>query len=113
MRGRDYDALKDFAKKNLKPMCSPGNIDLCNADQKQKIEELQALSSEDLKAKIAAKDKEIEDAEQTFKDEVDKLQSTYKELQQNKDDALEAVKSSGLGLMKAVLAHSGNDKDEL
>merc|ERR1719301_369484 len=53
--GRDYEALKKFAKENLKPMCSPANLDLCDDEKKAKIQELQAMSPEDLKAKVDAK----------------------------------------------------------
>jgi hypothetical protein len=28
--GRDYKSLKAFADENLKPICSPSNIDLCD-----------------------------------------------------------------------------------
>ena len=35
--GRDFDALKKFADENLKPMCSPSNIDLCDDDKKAEI----------------------------------------------------------------------------
>merc|ERR1719253_1390731 len=61
--GRDFDSLKKFADENLKPICSPSNIDLCDADQKAKIEKIQAMSADDLDAGIAAKEKELEDAE--------------------------------------------------
>merc|ERR1719293_345241 len=50
--GRDYDALKKFAKENLKPMCSPANIDLCDDEKKAQIAELQALPEEELSSKI-------------------------------------------------------------
>ena len=36
--GRDYASLEKFAKENLKPMCSPKNVDLCEADKKADIE---------------------------------------------------------------------------
>merc|ERR1712166_1195971 len=36
--GRDFDALSQFAKENLKPVCSPSNIDICDATQKAEIE---------------------------------------------------------------------------
>merc|ERR1712072_1677520 len=36
--GRDYDALKKFADENLKPMCSPSNLDLCDDEKKAEIE---------------------------------------------------------------------------
>jgi hypothetical protein len=110
--GRDFSALKKFAEENLKPMCSPDNLDLCDADQKAKIEELVALSDSDLAAKIAEKEKEGKDAEKTFESEVEKLQKRYQELQKEKEEALEAVKESGLGLMKSVQA-SKKGKAEL
>jgi len=113
--GRDYDALKKFADENLKPMCSPANIDLCDDDKKAEIEELMRLSAEDLDAKIAKGDKEIADAEAHFKAEVEKLQAAYQKLMSDKDETVENVKNSGLGLMKSVLAakQKAGDKDEL
>merc|ERR1719169_193286 len=57
--GRDFDSLKKFADENLKPMCSPTNIDLCD---------------DDLSAAIKEKEAEMEEAEKKFKDEVSKLQ---------------------------------------
>merc|ERR1719310_708009 len=57
--GREYDALKKFAKANLKPMCSPANIDLCDEEKKAEIAKLQALSTEDLDKQIEEKKAEI------------------------------------------------------
>jgi len=102
--GRDFNALKKFADSNLKPVCSPKNIDLCDDKQKAAIEELQALSSSDLAAKIKAEEKKLQDAEENFKAEVGKLQKRYEELQKEKEAAQQAVKDAGLGLMKSVQA---------
>merc|ERR1711871_1560655 len=77
--GRDFDALKKHADENLKPMCSPTNIDLCD----------------------------------DFKKFVEGLQKQYEEGMKKKDDAIAAVKASGLGLMKAVKAAAAKGKDEL
>merc|ERR1712093_376094 len=63
--GRDHSALQKFAKENLKPMCSPSNIDLCDADKKKEIEALQAMSGGDLDKKIEEGEKKIKDAEET------------------------------------------------
>merc|ERR1719359_1801897 len=71
--GRDFDSLKKFADENLKPMCSPSNIDLCDATQKAEIEKIQAMSAEELEAAIKGKEQEQADAESTFKSEVEKL----------------------------------------
>jgi len=102
--GRDYDALKKFADENLKPVCSPANLDLCSAEQKTMIEKYQAMSKDELAEAIKGKEKEQEDAESTFKSEVEKLQKKYEELTKEKEAALAAIKASGLGYMKAVKA---------
>jgi len=111
--GRDYDALKAFAKENLKPMCSPANIDLCDEDKKKEIAAFQAMSEEDLAKQIEEKKAEIKTAEETFEKEVKALQDTYSQLQKDKDEAIAAVKKSGLGLMQAVQATAKKSKEEL
>jgi hypothetical protein len=111
--GRDFDALSKFASENLKPVCSPSNIDLCDATQKAEIEKFQAMSADDLNAAIAAKEGEQAAAESTFKSEVEKLQATYEQLQKDKEATLEKVKKSGLGVMKAVKAAGAAAKKEL
>jgi len=103
--GRDFDSLETFAKENLKPVCSPTNIDLCDAEKKAEIEKFMGMSDSELEAAIAEKDKELEAAEETFKSEVEKLQKKYESLQAEKEEAIKKVKESGLGLMKSVAAH--------
>merc|ERR1712242_185072 len=113
--GRDYAALKKFADENLKPMCSPSNLDLCDDEKKAEINTLMEMSLSDLESSIAEGDKAIADAESTFKSEVEKLQAAYQKLMSDKDETIENVKNSGLGLMKSVLAakQKSGDKDEL
>jgi len=109
--GRDYDSLKKFAD-TLKPVCSPNNLDLCEDDDRKKIEELMAMDADALDAAIEEKEQQIKDAEKTFEDELEKLQNKYKEISEAKDNTISEVKASGLGLMKAVKAASGS-KSEL
>ena len=111
--GRDFDALKKFASEDLKPSCSPSNIDLCDDDKKKEITDLQALSADDLEAKITEKEKELSAGEDSFKSEVGKLQATYEKLWKEKDAAIKEVKESGRGLMKAVRAGNKKKKEEL
>jgi hypothetical protein len=101
--GRDFKSLQKFAQ-GLKPVCSPANIDLCDDEQKAEIERVQGLSTADLEAGIAEGEAKVTAAEKTFKDEVSKLQKAYEGLQKDKEETIAAVKSSGLGLMKSVLA---------
>jgi hypothetical protein len=102
--GRDYDSLEKFAKENLVPMCSPKNLDLCDDDKKAEIQKFQAMSDGDLDKAIADEEKKLEDAEEEFKAEVQKLQDRYTQLNTEKDEKIAAVKAAGLGLMKAVKA---------
>jgi len=111
--GREYDALKKFADENLKPMCSPKNLDLCDADKKAEIEKFQKMSIDELDVLIAAEEKKLEDAEEYFKNEVQKLQDRYSALSTEKDEKIAAVKNSGLGLMKAVKTSKPAGNDEL
>jgi len=101
--GRDFDALQGFAA-GLKPLCSPGNRDLCDAEQTAQIEKYEAMGEEALNSLISEGEKSIQEAEENFKVEVSKLQSKYESLSQEKDDAIAAVKASGMGMAKSVLA---------
>jgi len=111
--GRDYEALKKFAKENLKPVCSPSNIDLCDEDKKKEIAALQAIPAAELTEKIADKKKSIKDAEEKFEADVKALQAEYDGLQKTKDAAIKEVKESGLGLMQAVQGAAKKAKEEL
>jgi len=111
--GRDYKSLEKFAKEKLVPMCSPKNIDLCDDEKKAEISKFQSMSAAELDALISEKEKELDEAESTFKSEVQKLQDTYQKLMADKEDKLQEIKDSGLGLMKAVKASAPSGKDEL
>jgi len=111
--GRTLQALRDFAKENLKPVCSPANLDLCDGDKKTQLEGFMAMSDADLDSKIKEKKTEQEALEETFKTEVKALQDKYQQLQKDKEDGLKNVKESGLGLMQAVQAHKKKVKSEL
>jgi len=111
--GRDFDALKKFAEESLGPSCGPSNLDLCDDDQKKEIEKYTGMSADELDAAIKAAEGGLTEAEETFKSEVEKLQKTYEGLMKAKDDAIAAIKSSGLGMMKSVKASAGGSKEEL
>ena len=113
--GRDYKTLKKFADEKLKPMCSPTNIDLCDDDKKAEIKKFMDMSDADLESSITEKEAEMAKAEEEFKTFVEGLQEQYQEGMKKKDEALDAIKESGLGLMKAVKVakKKKGDKDEL
>ena len=114
--GRDMESLTKFAEENLKPVCSPSNIDLCDDDKKAEINKFADMAPADLDKLISEKEAEMEAAETNFKDEVQKLQDAYQKLSTDKDEKLAEIKASGLGLMKAVKASNKSAKtgsDEL
>merc|ERR1712178_531461 len=110
--GRDFAALKKFAD-GLGPTCSPSNLDLCDAAKKASIEEFTKMGAEKREALIKEKEAESAKLEADFKTFVEGLQKEYKEASEKKDKAIEDVKASGLGLLKAVNAHEKKAKSEL
>merc|ERR1712151_1436903 len=110
--GRDFAALKKFASE-LGPTCSPSNIDLCDDEKKAKIEEFKKMGAEARDKMIKEKEAESAKLEADFKTFVEGLQKQYKEESDKKDKAVEDLKASGLGLLKAVHAHEKKTKSEL
>merc|ERR1719284_882236 len=111
--GRSFDDLKKHAE-TLGPSCGPANLDLCDEDKKKTISEYQALGAEKREEMIKAKEAEMEKLESDFKTFVDGLQKQYKEASEKKEKDTEAIKNSGLGLLKSVHAHEKKEKkDEL
>jgi len=67
-----------------------------------------------IQAMVDAATKAAEDAESTFKTEVEKLQKNYEKLSKAKDDAVAAAATPELRIVKMVLAAGAKDaKDEL
>ena len=108
---RDYAEFAEFAR-NLKPVCSPANKENCDEAGLALIEKYEKMSEDELKAGIKEGETKMEEAEENFKNEVGKLQTRYESLVEEKEAAIQAVKDSGLGMMKAVLA-AMPEKDEL
>jgi len=53
--GRDLEKLRTFVEENLKPICSPSNIDLCDDDKKVEIKKFLDMGEEALEKEVAAK----------------------------------------------------------
>jgi len=107
--GRTLKDLEKFASE-LGPSCGPGNMDICGDEEKAEIEELMKLTDEELDEKINAGQTKMEEAEATFKEEVEKLQEQYQNLQSAKEKALEEVTESGLGSLKKIRAFRAAEK---
>lgn len=113
--GRSLSDLQEFVKENLGPSCGPKNLDLCDDDQKAEVEKYMAMAAADLDKLVAEKMKAIDDAEENFKSELEKLQNQYEKLVEEKDAAVAAVQPD-LRVMRSVAAAASSDdagKDEL
>lgn len=113
--GRDFESMKEWADENLGPSCGPKNLDLCSDEQKAEIEKYQGQDHAELQAMVDGATKAAEDAEASFKSEVEKLQKKYESLSKDKDDAVAAAATPELRIVKMVLAAAGakDAKDEL
>lgn len=73
------------------------------------------MSVEELSAEAEKEEGKMKAAEKNFEEEVEKLQAKYEQLSKEKDDAIDAIKAAGLGLLKSVLRSKAapEPKDEL
>ena len=95
-------------------MCSPKNLDLCEADKKADIEKFLMMPGSDLDKLIEESEAKMAQAEEDFKKGVEGLQAQYQEMMAAKEKTQEDIKNSGLGLMKACKAFSAKSgSDEL
>jgi len=107
--GRSFADLKKFAD-NLRPACSPANMEHCDEQGKKLIEQLKALSKAERDAKIKEKDDKIAQLEADFKVYVEKLNAEHQEETEKKEKSINEIKRSGLSLLKSVHAFEKKNK---
>uniref|UniRef100_A0A7S2H1V3 Thioredoxin domain-containing protein n=1 Tax=Helicotheca tamesis TaxID=374047 RepID=A0A7S2H1V3_9STRA len=101
--GRGYEQLAEFAKENLKPFCSPSNLDLCDEEEKATIAKLQGMSVEELTQAIDAVDKELEEAEEQAEESIEKLQEEYEKIMHELEEKIKSAKKKyNYGTMKSI-----------
>ena len=115
---REFEEMYSFATSGgLKASCSPKNLDLCDDEQKEKLEKLMAMSIEDLKTAVKEIDAKVEQMETDFDSSTDVLEEEYMGMmEKSKTKKDEAKKSSNYDVLKGVKAvkdQGKNDKDEL
>ena len=113
--GREYKDLKKFAKKNLKPQCSAKNLDLCEGEKKEQIEGFLTMDLEELKAKVQEGTDALKKADEELEAGQKKLSEMWENMTKEKENAIQAVKDTGYGMMKSALAfrEEANGKTEL
>jgi hypothetical protein len=97
------EALAQFANETLsKPVCSPANLDACNASMRAMLETILKLPEEKLKAGIEEKEQEIRDVKKEVKKEFKKMQTKYDELAAEHQINKARIKDT-IRMLKAVL----------
>jgi len=99
--GRDFEALDNFTKE-LKPVCSVSYPNLCSEEHKAEMDRVQKLTKEERAAETAEKSKEVERLKAETQVEIDALLEKIKDAEGIKKVAIQAVKDSGLALLKSV-----------
>merc|ERR1712014_347264 len=61
--GRALKDLQKFAKESLGPRCGPANPELCEADQKKRLDDLMAMSEDDLETLLKSLQEQYEEAQ--------------------------------------------------
>jgi hypothetical protein len=78
---KTYEALSQFANETLsKPVCSPGNLDACNASMRDMLEAILKLPERELANRIEEKEQEIRKVETESKRAFQTMQTKYDEL---------------------------------
>ena len=98
--GRPF-VMYTFANE-LKPMCSPANVDLCDAERKAVIEKYQAMSAEELDSAINDEIKELDAANETLQNARDEHKDRVQKLHDKRDATLKEINQNGLDLMRAI-----------
>ena len=100
---KTYEALSEFANATLStPFCSPANVDACDKATKRRLQSYLKLSPEKLEQEEKALYKQMDDANDKFNKEFDKMQATYDETKQT-HELFAAKQKRLLKEMKAVL----------
>jgi len=97
-----YLELRKFAKEHFGPTCGIEHLDLCDYDQRAKIEEIRAKGLEKIEAEVDELHNMIESAEAHFSAEEAKLEATYEKLEKERDEAIDAARPKNLVLMEIV-----------
>jgi hypothetical protein len=111
----DFKTLDKYATENLRRVCSPANIDLCDDERKSFIERFMNLSDELLDEMVESEESDIKKAEAEYDEAVSRLQAEHAKLQAEKEFKLQEIRNTHLGLLKSVKAHIEKlaAKDEL
>lgn len=112
--GRDAAILKSFASE-LKPSCNVVSLENCDSSTIELIVELKEKKKNELEELVVNEEKERQKVEKTFEDNVNELQSQYKDLTDGKQAKLKEIeKEYHIGIVQSILSQrKETSKEEL
>jgi predicted DNA-binding ArsR family transcriptional regulator len=107
--------MYSFATTKIKATCSRKNLDLCDDEQKAKLDELMSMSVEELEQSIEKLDALEEEMNTNFDDSTDELEEEYLAMVAVNEKAKKETKASvAYDAMKSILVQKtktdGNDE---
>ena len=102
--GRSYQDLATFCAENLKPQCSPANLESCDAETKKELQAWMKKSDEDILVVIKEEKQKLKDAQKELKKATEELEHQYNDMSAEKERKIKEVKESGLGIAKSIKA---------
>jgi len=103
--GRSADDLKEFAEKNLTPLCSIANIDLCSDAKKAQLKKFVKMDIDELEETITEMETKITAEEEKFAKKQKDAEAMVKKAEKAKEKAIKKIKDDGLGAMKSAKAY--------
>mmetsp|Transcript_36068 Transcript_36068/g.90698 ORF Transcript_36068/g.90698 Transcript_36068/m.90698 type:complete len:168 (-) Transcript_36068:51-554(-) len=110
--GRDFASLKKFVE-GLGPACGPANPELCDEEKRQQMSVFMALTTAEIEEMITSKDAEIEKIEKEYRTIGIELHQKEREARSKMEKGVEAVKATGLDVLKMVLDYKMKSASEL
>jgi hypothetical protein len=110
--GRTFEDLKKFVAEsgNFGPSCGVEHKDLCSDEQLAALNKYLAMPEAERKTMITEADATFKKIDETFKEEVSKLQATYEGLMKTKeaDEAAWKEANKFIGIAKGLKAGDGH-----
>lgn len=111
--GRTYEELSEFAKENLVPKCSAKNLLLCDDETRIKFEEYLSRSNSELEHAVHQVEEQLSTIEEKYLEEVKELQNQFQKLKNERNQALDAVRNSKMGIKMILSAWSAKTVDNI
>lgn len=84
--GRGFEALKQFAEENLGPVCSPGDMEACDPEEKVMLEGFLKLDAEALASSIKTIEKTVSDKQKKLTKKTSKFKEQWDEYNEDSSE---------------------------